>query len=156
MDTGHTGSHRFEGGDVPLYVAKDVPRFRHKADGYKLPRYWTALGTLWLGCLVGGVHDLIYAVHGTDLDRWDAVNLKTSLMWFSGVWLTSLLWKSWHREEQYPELLPDDEFDARFPPSAGAPPTTSRRYTEEITPTGGTTHQLRADGSCGTPSHEHR
>lgn len=142
MDTGHTGSHRLpEVGNANPFVAPNVPRFRHKAPGYQFPRYWTALGVLWLGCAGLGAHDLVYAIHGPWLENWDAQDFKTSLMWFGGLWLTTLLWKAWHREEQYPELLPENEWNTRFPPGPGSPPSV---------------HRIRPDGSCGTPSHEHR
>jgi hypothetical protein len=128
MGTEHTGSHRFEAGDMPAYIATTVPRFRHKAPRYMFPRYWTVLASVWLACFGFGVHDLVYSVHGPFLDDWNAEGFKTSLMWFGGLWLTTLLWKSWHREEQYPELLPEAEWNTRFPPGPGDPPSLGKRY----------------------------
>lgn len=123
--------------DGAAFRAPEVRRFRHKADGYKLPRYWTVLGVVWLTLAWFVVHDLLGGIHGADIDRWDAGKLREALFLIGFLVTVSLLWSAWHREEQYPELLPDAEFEARFPPHPGAPPTTSRRYTEEVTPTGG-------------------
>lgn len=126
MESPHKHVHSETDGSGVSYKAGDIPRFKHRAPKYPLPRYWTVLGVVWMTSVAFAVHDLVDSVHGPDIDKWEPWPFREALLWLCLMIAVSLLWKAWQREEENLELLPDDEYERRYPGSTGAEPAGER------------------------------